>query len=119
MTDRNSTLTAARLRELLDYDPATGAFTWRKNLKGGMRNGDVAGCIGDRGDGGTYRRIRVDGVLYYSHRLVWLYVYGEWPTRQIDHKDGNSDRLANLRHSNQAQNVANARVRSDSASGFK
>jgi hypothetical protein len=35
----------------------------------------------------------------FAHRLVWLYVHGRHPTREIDHVNGNptDDRIANLR----------------------
>jgi hypothetical protein len=74
-------LTQARLRELLQYDPVTGVFRWRA----GRYIGRVAGCSAD-GNHNRYARIRVDGRMYYAHRLSWLYVHGTWPA-VIDHAD--------------------------------
>ena len=49
-------LTASRLRELLDYDPETGVFTWRVTRAPHFRPGDIAGYIDPNG----YRVIGVD-----------------------------------------------------------
>ena len=100
-------LTAARLREVLDYAPETGVFRWR--LRSGCRaQGSIAGCVGD----GRYIRIRVDGVLYLAHRLAWLHVYGCWPEDKLDHRRGGGleNRLSNLRECSNAGNAKNSRM---------
>jgi hypothetical protein len=75
-------LTAERLRELLNYDPDTGVFTWRVRPVHSHRVGDIAGSVRTtRG----YRLIGVAGRVYKAHRLAWLYMMGEWPKDQIDH----------------------------------
>ncbi len=55
-------LTAQRLREVLNYDPKTGVFTWIKDAGGGERikAGSVAGWEDKRG----YINIGVDGYKY-------------------------------------------------------
>jgi len=72
-----------------------------------VKAGDVAGYA--RPDG--YRRIGVDGGLYFSHRLAWLYVHGRWPEKQIDHKNTipGDDRFENLRDTTHAGNQQNKR----------
>ena len=98
-----SNLTASRLKELLHYDQETGVFTWREPASG-RKNPAAA-----RGDKHGYRRIRIDGCLYYAHRLAWLYVYGEWPSTGLDHINGDpsDNRIVNLRQATQAQNARN------------
>jgi len=101
-------LTAARLRELLHYDPETGLFTRlvaTKGPKGAI--GAVAGCLDRKG----HRYIRVDGTSYAAHRLAWLYAYGEWPRDMIDHVNGEKDdnRLFNLRDVDMCINMQNRR----------
>ena len=100
-------LTANRLRKVLDYDRATGVFRWRMSLSNRVKIGEVAGCTGKDG----YRQIRVDGHDYLASRLAWLYVHGCWPTNQIDHKNTipGDDRFENLRDVTPAGNSQNRR----------
>jgi HNH endonuclease/AP2 domain len=110
-------LTAARLRELLHYNPDTGAFTWLLSTSNRVRAGDVAGSA--RQDG--YRIIRVDGRFYLAHRLAWFYIGGEFPVAGIDHINGckADNRLCNLREASMSQNKANICKHANNASGFK
>jgi hypothetical protein len=73
-------LTVTRLREVLHYDPITGIFTWLVSLSNHV--GKVAGSL----DGTGRVRIRVDGREYGAHRLAWLYMTGNWPVNEIDHR---------------------------------
>ena len=111
-------LTAERLRHLFIYDPETGRFTRRVGA-GGELAGTSPAHIDDHG----YNRFSVDGVLYRAHRLAWLYVYGAFPTRHLDHIDGDraANRIANLRECDDALNSQNASAlaRSDNLSGHR
>jgi hypothetical protein len=104
MSDKHSTLTQSRLRELLRYDPASGLFSWWRMAPGRWK--PIAGCINT----GGYRVIRVDGELHYAHRLAWLYIYGQWPEEEIDHKDNDrsNNSLINLRAATHEINMQNA-----------
>jgi hypothetical protein len=68
------------LFERLHYERDEGAFYWE------LRSGKLkrAGWVDQYG----YRLIRIDKVLYREHHLVWLKETGEWPSFEIDHKDG-------------------------------
>ena len=96
------TITAERLRELLDYDPDTGFLTWRvSRSKSGYydRPGVRAGCIKICGRH-PHRYIQIDGHGYQSARLAWLHVHGEWPKRIYrDNGDRLDDRIENLKAS--------------------
>ena len=113
-------MTAERLRELLNYDPETGLFTWRVDRGGTARVGAIAG-LRDAADG--YIRIKVDGRRYKAHHLVRLYVRGKWPEAgyMTDHVNGNraDNRLANLRHATFSQNAANRKAPTTNTSCFK
>lgn len=107
--------TQARVQELLNYDPATGVWTWRV-----ARGGRLAGSLA--GQQTTERsQIRVDGVLYLASRLAVLYMTGAWPADKVDHKDTNprNNRWANLRGADHAQNATNVRLRKDNSTGLK
>ena len=109
-------ISAEELRALLHYAPETGIFTWlvdRRSIKlAGKR-------AGNRDNQSGYRSVWVAGKGYAEHRLAWFYVYGSWPTGDIDHINGVGDdnRIANLRDTTTAQNCQNQRrSRSNSAS---
>lgn len=110
-------LTAARLRDVLNYDPASGVFT---RLQCEQRP-DVAGRPTSEGrHSNGYQRIAVDGGRYYSHRLAYLYMTGAWPEHEVDHINGirHDNRWANLRAATPRLNQQNKRrARVDSQSG--
>jgi hypothetical protein len=58
-----------------------------------------------------YRSISIDGTSYLEHHLVWLIHRGAWPTRFIDHINGDpsDNRIENLREVTQAENIQNQR----------
>jgi hypothetical protein len=112
-----ATLTAERLRDLLDYDPETGAFRWRKAPRG-RKSGDIAGSV-SKVHG--YREIGLDERLHLAHRLAWLYVHGRWPAHHIDHRDSNptNNAIVNLREATHAENLHNRGKSCNNSSGFK
>lgn len=103
--DRKTALTAARLREVLDYNPETGEFTWRRRVGGHSLKGKSAGCIVPCG----YVRISVCKSRHYAQQLAWLYVHGTWPVSTIDHINGvkTDNRIANLREALHNENCQN------------
>lgn len=111
-----SALTLERLREVLDYDPATGIFV-HKISRYRECVGSVAGYINKRG----YAVITIDQVRYLAHRLAWFYVHSEWPHPMLDHKDTvrHHNWISNLRIATKTQNTANQKLRSDSRTGYK
>lgn len=99
-------LTAIEARELCSYDPETGFVSRTISISNSTKPGEVP----SRNNGDGYSRITVMGQRHYVHRLVWLLHYGEWPSGQIDHIDGDrsNNRLWNLRdvdHTTNAQNI--------------
>ena len=89
-------ITCVRVRELLAYDAQTGALTWRVSPRYGIQPGDMAG---GRSAVHGYMHVKISRRTYQHHRLIWLFVTGEWPIGQIDHKngDGCDNRWSNLR----------------------
>jgi HNH endonuclease len=105
-----------RLQELLHYDPENGLFTWRVTRKK-CPIGKRAGT--QRKDG--YRLICIDGVSYLEGRLAWLYMTGEWPAHEVDHRnlDPSDTAWDNLRAATRGQNECNKPLRSSNCSGCK
>lgn len=113
-----SSLTQKKLRKLLSYNPFSGELTWRKTLGSrAMENQLVSGSLSGEG----YRRLRVLGELHQAHRLIWLHVYGRWPTGDIDHINRNrsDNRLSNLREASRTENMLNTGCSPKNTSGYK
>lgn len=96
-------LTADRARELLDYNPITGDFTWRIS-QGKAAAGSLVGTVQN-----GYRKCTIDREQIRIHRLAWFMTYGVWPSGQIDHIDGNklNNAIANLRDVPMSINMQN------------
>ncbi|MDN5006502.1 HNH endonuclease signature motif containing protein, partial [Bradyrhizobium sp. GCM10027634] len=99
------------LRRRLDYDPASGVF--RRRGKGKP--------ISLKPNGTGYLRVSYDGVSFKAHRLAWFYVYGEWPSGDLDHANGvkTDNRIANLRPATRPQNQQNHPLTRKNSVGFK
>lgn len=88
-------LTIERLRELLQYEEATGLFRWKVRTNRLATVGAVAGRVNSQGR----RQIGIDGKRYQAHRLVWFYKTGVMPQCDLDHIDNDhtNNRFENLR----------------------
>lgn len=102
-------VTAEQLRNILDYNPYTGTFTWKVKAAKNTIVGAEAGCRYAQDSGKKRIGIRIEGRRYLAHRLAWLHVHGAWPVGQIDHRNGNplDNRICNLRECSNAQNSWN------------
>jgi len=105
------------LKRIIDYDPNTGEFQWKERddvpPKVNTRHaGKVAGGAQKRNHT-TYCGICISQKQYLAHRLAWLYMTGDWPSSEIDHRDCNglNNRWNNLRLATPSQNGANKRAR--------
>jgi hypothetical protein len=109
-------LTHDHLREILKYNPQTGAWNWVVS-RGSVRRGDIAGSVGSHG----YRQISIGRRLYLAHRLAFLWMTGPWPTDQVDHRDLGraNDCWENLREATRSQNYRNRRALVTNKCGLK
>lgn len=115
---KEAALTVDQLKEIFNYNPDTGIFTWLINQRGPAgRIGQKAGCL--NGDGQI--RISINCKKYVAHRLAWLYMTGEWPSALVDHinMDRSDNRWENLRLATKSQNMFNRPAPSDNTSGYK
>lgn len=104
--EKGSTLNITWLREHLSYNQDTGVFSWK--LPGFGRTVGKPIGQGVRAKGKNYLMMRINGDLFYAHRLAWFYVHGIWPFEIVDHIDGDktNNAIANLREATSAQNAA-------------
>lgn len=102
-------LTAEEVRYFFDYDRETGNLIRKvASLYSQRYLNKVAGSIYSTG----YLMVTLPGGRRFSaHRLVWLWVYGEWPKHNIDHINGNrsDNRIENLRDVTGSVNNENRR----------
>lgn len=112
---KEQTLSYDKLREVLEYNPDTGEFTWATRLSNRAIVGKRAGNVRTNG----YINISIDNRHYLAHRLAWFYCYGSFPKKNLDHIDGDkqNNRIDNLRECTQSENNQNARRRIDNTSG--
>lgn len=124
------------LRQLLRYEPDTGQMFWNvrpASMFPTSGRGGSAGCaarwnachanaeafcaVNSRG----YRTGTLLNAHAAAHRVAWTLFYGEWPSSEIDHVNGNraDNRISNLRSATPQQNACNRGMRSDNKSGVK
>lgn len=79
------------------------------------RGGKEAGGLHNAG----YRRVRVDGMYYLSHRVIFALTHGRWPEADVDHKDrqGLNNDPTNLREATHHDNMRNGSLRCNNTSG--
>ena len=104
------------LKELFWLNRDTGDLMNRLKRSSSASANAVAGWI-DKPSG--YRRIKINGVQYRMHRLVWLYHFGEWPSDEIDHINGDplNNHIDNLRVVTNQENQKNAKRSNANTSG--
>jgi len=122
-------LTQEYIKELLDYNPDTGVFTWKArpremfnttrgwNIFNAIYPGTITGSLNKISG---YLIIGIDAKLYRAHRLAFLYMTGEWPKDQVDHinHDRANNRWLNLREATHQENGMNRSLSKANTSGF-
>ena len=115
----------AYVKKRLQYDEATGSFIWRSRQV--LRRDDkrwntrYAGQVAGSPNRDGYIQIKIDRRLYGAHRLAWLFCHDEWPSLEVDHRNGNraDNRIANLRLATRTQQMANLKRPITNTSGLK
>lgn len=119
-------LTQNQVKEILDYNPMTGIFTWKARPRS-MFGTDVSWRVWNAKhattqagtDGHGYRIISCFSKRFQMHRLAWLFMHGEWPAGCIDHinHDPSDNRIENLRVVSNDENQRNREISSNNTSG--
>ena len=104
------------LREILEYQPDTGLFFWKKPIRG-IKKGSKAGHLSKDG----YIDIRIKKRSYPAHRLAWVIMTGNWPDNFVDHinRIKSDNRFVNLREATKSENAQNTNLQSNNTSGYK
>jgi hypothetical protein len=122
-------LDPSTLRQLLDYDPETGALTWRErpvemfedhggrytaqwcmrtfNNKCANKPAFTAKTSSGYRNGGISHK--GETATFSAHRVAWALYYGAWPDGEIDHANRVRDdnRIENLRLATRTENGHN------------
>jgi len=116
MANKVKPLTAARLHELLVYNPETGNFINRID-RFKTKAGEIPGCLSPEG----YWQISLDGRTYTAQSLAYLYMKGEWCSVQMDHINTyrTDNRWINLRPATSQQNAIHGHPYRNNTSGFR
>ena len=105
-------VTQELLRELFDYRE-DGNLIHRKSV-GRVSSGSVAGTLNNNG----YVHIAIDTKRHQAHRLIFLWHHG-WLPPYVDHIEGKSNRIDNLRASTLSENQKNRAPNTNSTSEYK
>lgn len=107
-------ITQELVRHLFNYEG--GILTWKNPTSPRFKPGDVAGTVNCDG----YSHVMINRKIYKSHRLIYLYHYGNLPD-YLDHIDGNrsNNKVENLRECTTSQNNCNAGLSNKNTSGAK
>jgi hypothetical protein len=113
---RNQNITADMLRGIFDYD-SRGFLVWKHREDRSVQwNGRHAGKIAGTRRKDGYWMINIYGAPQYAHRLIYLFVHGQLPKKQIDHigRNPGDNRVEALRPASHGQNNSNSLRRSRS-----
>jgi len=110
------------LKKLFYYDPEAGKLYWKINQRNNqIKAGTEAGRIHTY-NGLQYRRIGIQGKLYFAHRIILeMNGYSLRQDQYIDHIDGDglNNRLDNLRVCTNQQNGQNRDANKNNKTGHK
>lgn len=110
-------ISAETVRELIEYDPATGTLSWKLRNRlcftsdracstWNAQNAGKPALTSGQSNGYLRGSIFKQGAL--AHRVAFAIAYGRWPS-EIDHINGDKsdNRLENLREVTRAENMRN------------
>jgi hypothetical protein len=116
------------LHECFNYDSETGELYWKERPLSHFKNmqytnawnvknaNKKAGVAGTRG----YIAIKINGIKYRAHRIVYKMIYGTDPNH-IDHINFNTsdNRIENIRNCTHTENHQHSKRQINNTTGFK
>lgn len=110
----------SRLKQFFFYDPDTGLFQRIAKI---TVKGKIMSIIPREPQSIThygYRQVNYMGRPYPIHRLIFLYMEGDFPPEDVDHINGDrlDNRWCNLRKVTRRENLMNVGVRPDNSTGY-
>lgn len=124
---------AILIPKLVEYDPASGALTYRRAepwmFSSGMKSAEHNCAVWNAKNAGCralsslhregYRAGSILGRKFLAHRVAWLISHGGWPEAEVDHinHDRSDNRLANLRAVTRHENARNLSRQASRCSG--
>ena len=102
------------VHQLFEYK--NGELYWKVRRGGRAVVGSLAGNTDTHG----YRQVKINGIRYLMHRIIFLMHHGYLP-EFIDHIDNDrlNNKIDNLREANRNQNAFNMRLYKTNTSGSK
>jgi len=123
-----------RLQECFIYAPDTGELRWRIRPRehfitqgawatwNSKNAGKRAGMIHeDKRHHRISRHVRIDGIRYWEHRVIFKMMTGIEPGNNLDHADGNASNnvWSNIRTANHFEQGWNRKLRYDNKFGYR
>ena len=107
-------------RKYVSYDPETGKFTRIRIYNDDPRRFQEIGNITGNPTSRGYLEISVGYTKFSAHKLAWYFVYGEEPSENIDHVDGDkqNNKIDNLRLHTPLENMRNRGVNKNNTTGY-
>lgn len=120
-------LTQDYIKERFSYNQKTGHLSWKNRPEHDFISKKYQSIFNARfanKESGSfcngYLRTQIDKKSYFNHLIIWVYVYGRYPEKNIDHIDGNraNNKIENLREVTKLENAKNQKLYKNNGSGF-